>query len=239
MRNSALVRLAEAKFMDYASLVCSSEDCVAEVREVVEAYRELLEILGELRGYKLKLEHSRTPLIEGAEGELRSLLDEITSKLREKGLEVVEVRLKNTPGGGGLEDLLAMLVRRVFYEIVSDRVQGLNWVNGRCPVCGLKPLVGIVKREKGEIFSRDVLELRCVCGFTREYDMLECPSCRVRGRSNFEYMLLGRVTYRICRNCGHIIGLISDIPQADKDLLTITVLYGIPIVLNSISQDRD
>jgi len=227
--------------MDYAALVCHTEDCRSELGEVLEAYRELLEAARALANVEVEIDYSSRPLIRGVRG-LGVLLSRLASILRDAGFDIdlEGVRLEDVlEGRSAAHSLLSLIARRLFYDKVKGKLEGVSWSNGRCPVCGMKPVLGVVRREKGEIFSRDVLELRCTCGYSGSYDMLKCPSCGAEGRAAFDYYIAGRVTYRVCRRCGHILGLVSETPVADWDLIAVAVLYGAVRVLESVSQTTE
>ncbi len=214
----------------YVNLLCSTEDCRRELEEVLSAFAELV---GSVRGLKLPdvdVDPSRLPLlVNGVRGGLEGVLGVVKDILRRHGVDVDNIDLRDVIEGfpEGERALVSMLFKRVFYEIVRGKGLRLRWVNGRCPVCGSLPILAIVRREKGEIFSRDVLYLRCTCGFMESYEYFECPSCGVKGRDAFEYSVVGELIYRTCSKCGHIIGVVRDSPSLDLDLVAVVVMFGL------------
>lgn len=217
-------------YRGYVDLLCSTEDCRSELEEVLRVFVELLDDVKELRLPELDVDPSRLPLLAGGvRGGLEGVLEIVKDIFRRHELDVGYVSIRDVMEGSleGERALVSMLFKRALYEVVRGKDLRLQWVNGRCPVCGSLPILAIVRRERGEIFSRDVLYLRCTCGFTESYEHFKCPSCGVRGRDAFEYNIVGEITYRTCSRCGHTIGILKDNPNLDLDLIMLVVMYGL------------
>jgi DNA-directed RNA polymerase subunit RPC12/RpoP len=218
-------------YLNYVNLVCSTEDCRGELEEVLSAFAELL---SDIRGFKLPdvdVDPNRVPLLVtgGVRRGLEEILKIVKDILGKREFNVDSISLHDVIEASLEEErfLASILFKRILYEAVRGRGFKMSWVNGRCPICGSLPILAVVRRERGDIFSRDVLYLRCICGFTESYEYFKCPSCGVSGRDAFEYNVVGEVVYRTCSRCGHAVGILRDGPSLDLDLAMLVVVYGL------------
>jgi formate dehydrogenase maturation protein FdhE len=89
---------------------------------------------------------------------------------------------------------------------VRKRLGDVMWDRDRCPICGLAPIAGIAKKVSHGIYARTVPELRCLCGYSWDYDLFRCPACGNRDRNKFEVLIFSGINIHKCIACGHIVG---------------------------------
>lgn len=173
----------------------------------------------------MKVEFSGYPLISKISN-MEELISAAREELGKRGVEVGEVSKEaivrgEVEGEGGL---LSLAIRRALYKKVKDSLPQ-DAPASPCPVCGLYPIAGVLKRVKGAIFSVDVLELLCLCGYSTLYEQFHCPVCGNKDKQAFDLYIAGNVTYRACKRCGHVVGIVKE--EVEKERLPIAIAYSI------------
>jgi len=209
-----------------ARLACGSDKgCYEDLEEVLELYRELHRAI---EGADVRVEFDPTgyPLIERIRDRDRAeLARKAIEIMRSVGLETSGSAQDYREGEGDQGAVASYIYRRLLYRASREKVSGLRWEEGRCPVCGLTPIAGISKKVSQGFYARTVLELRCLCGFSWDYDLFRCPSCGNRDRAGFEVIVVGGVSINRCKQCGHIVGVIPEAPGLERDLAHIAVSH--------------
>jgi hypothetical protein len=213
---------------DMAKILCGSDDdCLRELGEVLKLYRDL-HGAGEDIDISVDFDRKVFPLISSI-SDPRLLAKGVAKVMRRLNIEIDEDSvLKYITGEAGIDErgsIALYIYRRLFYRAVRKRLGDVMWDRDRCPICGLAPIAGIAKKVSHGIYARTVLELRCLCGYSWDYDLFRCPACGNRDRSKFEVLILSGINIHKCIACGHIVGVVSDSPYIDRELIHIAISY--------------
>ncbi|MEM0365507.1 MAG: hypothetical protein QXD80_06730 [Acidilobaceae archaeon] len=223
---------------DYAKLVCSSRECMEDVDEIISVYSEIIKPIVKSTRVKVELRSEAQPIIFSIdENTLRDIVESIKAQAKSRGIDFGDIRLDaiRSIDIQEAQSIVSFIARRVLYESLRDKHLDLRHLSGRCPICGLYPILGLFKRERGEVFSRDVIELRCLCGYSYALDQYVCPVCGNSDKKLFNLYIIGEVTYRVCTRCNHTLGVIREFRDIDLDLLTLIVAYGLILLSKSLS----
>lgn len=211
-----------------AKILCGSNDeCLRELEEVLKLYRDL-HVASEDIDVNVDFDRKTYPLIKSIK-DLRPLARGVVDVMKKLNIEMDEDSvLRYIAGESDIDErgsIALYIYRRLFYRAVRKRQGDILWDGDRCPICGLAPLAGTAKKVSHGIYARTVLELRCLCGYSWDYDLFRCPACGNRDRSKFEVLILNGINIHRCMVCGHIVGVINDSPYVDRELIHIAVSY--------------
>ncbi|MCX8196566.1 MAG: hypothetical protein N3F67_05800 [Acidilobaceae archaeon] len=203
--------------------VCRERECEEELEELLKAFDEIDAIASSLQAL-VKVEPSSYPLISNVN--MEELISAAKQELERRGIDVGGVSKEaivrgEAEGAGGL---LSLVIRRALYKRVKGSLPP-DAPAFPCPVCGLYPIAGVMKRVKGAIFSMDVVELHCLCGYSTTVEQFHCPVCGNKDKQAFDLYVAGDITYRACIKCGHVIGIAKEEVEGEK--LPIAIAYSI------------
>ncbi len=213
-----------------AQMVCPDEECAMELKEILGAYSDIEKSIASV-SFKPRFVKDEPVYLENLEN-IDELLALALDVLSGNGVEVdrskvtPEVLKKGFPQDPELA-LLSYVARRILYESLVGRVEGIEWSGGRCPVCGLVPSAAVQLERQGWIYSQTALVLACLCGYSWEYESFKCPACGASGRESFDVYIQGQVVYYKCRKCGHILGTVRTSGESSEKGLAVAVNYGV------------
>lgn len=186
---------------------------------------EEIEVIASSLQALVKVELSGYPIISNVSN-MEELISAAKQELERRGIEVEGVSKEAIVRGEaeGTGGLLSLVIRRALYKKVKGSLPP-DAPASPCPVCGLYPIAGVLKRVKGAIFSMDVVELHCLCGYSATIEQFHCPVCGNRDKQAFDLYVAGDVTYRACMRCGHVIGIAKEGVEGER--LPIAIAYEI------------
>lgn len=99
-------------------------------------------------------------------------------------------------------------ILELYSQQVKELVQQKAWWKGYCPICGSQPLIGVLRKEEGDLF----LYCSC-CGFEWRYKRMVCPFCGHEENEKHKYFYLEKagLAYRvdICDMCKKYLKIID------------------------------
>ncbi len=213
---------------DMAKILCGSDDdCSRELGEVLRLYRDLHRAVEDV-DVNVDFNRKAFPLISSI-SDPRPLARGVAEIMRRLNIEIDEDSvLKYITGQADIDErgsIVLYIYRKLFYRAVRKRLGDMMWDRDRCPICGLAPIAGIAKKVSHSIYARTVLELRCLCGYSWDYDLFRCPACDNRDRSKFEVLILNGIIIYKCIACSHMVGAVNDSPYIDRELVHVSISY--------------
>jgi len=103
----------------------------------------------------------------------------------------------------------------VHASFLKDRPELKGWVYGYCPICGMQPIVGIIKGEDGKKY------LICgSCDSKWSFPRIKCPCCGTNDPIQLSYLTSkedSRHRIEICDNCQNYLKVI-DLRPTGQDI---------------------
>lgn len=192
--------------LDMKSVTALFENLCTVVRKRNDTLaRDITKIQEELEAGNFDLE----TLFKWVVAEEETHLDTISGKLT-LNREILLFLVKNS----------VKPVLEAYADLLKDHVDQKNWWRGYCPVCGSKPLIGELRRTKGERFL-----LCSSCGFEWRFKKMECPFCGNEENKKHRYFYVENESreYRVdvCEECRKYIKTIDGRELSEDVVLSV------------------